>query len=149
MTPTPHTVLVIYVRATPERIFAALTSREESRRFFHETDLEPRLGGHFRLLNDDGEAIVAGKVLEFDPPRLLRMSWKELSEPDSAPGEVEYHIEPAGLSTRLTVSNFDRPAPSAEYIAMGRNGWSFTLSSLKSLLENGEALPPLEPEPRS
>lgn len=146
MTSTPHTVLVIYIRATPARVFEALTSRDVSRLFFYETDLEQRLGGHFRLINDNGEAIVAGEVLEHDPPHLIRVSWKELSDPDSAPGEVEYRIEPAGLSTRLTVSNFDHPAPSAEILAMGRNGWSFALSSLKSLLETGEALPSPAPE---
>lgn len=137
----PHTVLVIYIRAEPEVIWRALTTREGSKRFFYETDVELRVGGSFRLLKDDGEPTVEGRVLAVQPPHHLRVSWKELSEPDSKPGEVDYLLEPVGGSTRLTVSNFDDPAPPAEYLDMGRKGWGFTLSSLKSLIETGQPLP--------
>jgi uncharacterized protein YndB with AHSA1/START domain len=137
----PHTVLVIYIRAEPERIWRMITTREESRRFFYETDIEPRAGGSFRLLKDGGEATVEGQVLVHEPPRRLRVSWKELSDPGAIFGEVDYLLEPAGGSTRLTVSNYDDPAPAPEYLDMGRKGWGFTLSSLKSLIETGKPLP--------
>jgi uncharacterized protein YndB with AHSA1/START domain len=141
---TPHTVLVIYIRAQPDRIWRMLTTREESRAFFYETDVEPRIGGRFRLLKDNGEPTVEGKVLIHDPPHRLRVSWKELSDPDAIPGEVDYLLEPVGGSTRLTISNYDDPAPPPEYLDMGRKGWGFTLSSLKSLIETGQPLPPPE-----
>ena len=138
---TPHTILVINIRAEPERIWRALTTREESRTFFHDTDIEPRVGGRFRLLAPTGEPITQGEVLTHDPPRRLRVSWKELSYPNAVAGEVDYLLEPVGGSTRLTVSNFDEPAPEPPYLEMGRNGWAFTLSSLKSLIETGSPLP--------
>ena len=144
MSVDPHTVLVIYIRAEPAEIWRALTTREGSKRFFYETDIEQRVGGLFRLLKDNGEAAVSGKVLAIDAPYRLRVSWQELSDPDSKPGEVDYLLEPVGGSTRLTISNYDDPAPPPEYLDMGRNGWGFTLSSLKSLIETGQALP--EPE---
>jgi hypothetical protein len=72
------------------------------------------------------------------------VSWKELSDPDAIPGEVDYLLEPVGGSTRLTISNYDDPAPPPEYLDMGRKGWGFTLSSLKSLIETGQPLPPPE-----
>jgi uncharacterized protein YndB with AHSA1/START domain len=140
----PHTVLVIYIRAEPGRIWRMIVTREESRAFFYETEIEPHIGGRFRLYNDQGEPITEGKVLAFDPPHRLRVSWKELSDPDSRPGEVDYLLEPVGGSTRLTVSNYDDPAPPLEYLDMGRKGWGFTLSSLKSLIETGQPLPPPE-----
>ena len=141
---SPHTVLVIYIRAEPDRIWRMITTREESRAFFYETEVEHRVGGRFRLFNDQGEAITDGKVLIHEPPHHLRVTWKELSDPDSKPGEVDYLLEPVGGSTRLTVSNYDDPAPSPEYLDMGRKGWGFTLSSLKSLVETGQPLPPPE-----
>ena len=144
MTSQPHTVLVVYIRAEPARIWRMLTDRAESRSFFYETEIEPRIGGRFRLYNDEGEPITEGKVMAFDPPRRLRVSRKELSDPDSKPGEVDYLLEDVGGSTRLSVSNYDDPAPSAEYLDMGRKGWGFTLSSLKSLVETGQPLPPPE-----
>jgi uncharacterized protein YndB with AHSA1/START domain len=144
MTKEPHTILVIYINAEPDRIWRTITTREKSRAYFHETEIEPRIGGRFRLYNDQGEAITEGKVLIHDPPHRLRVSWKELSDPDSIPGEVDYLVEPVGGSTRLTVSNYDHPAPPPEYLDMGRKGWGFTLSSLKTLLETGKPLPPPE-----
>ena len=141
MTAQPHTVLVVYIRAEPEEIWRALTTREGSRRFFYETDVDLRIGGRFRLLKDDGEPAVEGKVLAVNAPRHLRVTWKELSDPDAIAGEVDYALEPVGGSTRLTVSNYDDPAPPPEYLDMGRKGWGFTLSSLKSLIETGQPLP--------
>lgn len=144
MTAQPHTVLVVYIRAEPDRIWRMVTTREESRGFFYETEIEPRIGGRFKLYNDQGEPITEGKVLVFEPPLRLRVTWKQLSDPDSRPGEVDYLLEPVGGSTRLTVSNYDDPAPPPEYLDMGRKGWGFTLSSLKSLIETGQPLPPPE-----
>lgn len=138
----PHTIQVIYIRGAPARVWRALTSRDESRKFFYETDVQLRLGGAFRLLDDAGKAIVSGEVLELDAPHLLRVSWRELSDPEHKPGAVEYRLEDVGGSTRLTVSNFDHPAPSAADLDVGRKGWGFTLSNLKSVLETGDALDP-------
>jgi uncharacterized protein YndB with AHSA1/START domain len=141
----PHTLSVIYIRAEPARIWRMLTTREESRKFFYETEVEPRLGGRFGLFNDKGERITDGKVLIHDPPHHLRVSWLELTFPDAIAGEVDYLLEEVGGSTRLTVSNYDDPAPEPEYLDMGRKGWGFTLSSLKTLVETGSTLP----EPKS
>lgn len=93
------------------------------------------------MLNDKNEPIVSGEVLEIDAPNLLRVSWRELTDPTHKPGVVEYRLEDVGGLTRLTVSNFDEPTPSAEDLDIGRKGWGFTLSNLKSVLESGEALP--------
>jgi len=53
---------------------------------------------------------------------------------------VTYEIEQAGEAVRLTMSEaHDRPL-SDDILAGGRQGWPAILSSLKSLLETGEAL---------
>ena len=54
---------------------------------------------------------------------------------------VTYQIEPAGDGTiRLTLTQaHDRPL-SDDILSGGRTGWPAMLSSLKSLLENGNAL---------
>ncbi|MDZ4759637.1 MAG: SRPBCC domain-containing protein [Alphaproteobacteria bacterium] len=137
----PHTICVIYIRATPQQIWSALTSRETSRLFFHDTDVELHVGGAIRLLNPSGQPIVAGEVLAVEAPQRLLVSWGELSDPDTLPGHVEYLIDGQGEVSAVTVLNYDIPTPSDDDLAMGRNGWSFTLSSLKSLLETGAPLP--------
>src|SRR5690606_33588500 len=127
-----------------DRIWRAITSREQSANFFYETDVELRVGGDFRLLQGNGEAVVSGKVFVCEPPHRLRVSWRELSDPGAVPGEVEYLLEDVGGFTRRTVSTYDEPEPAPEMIDMGRKGWGVMLSSLKSLLETGH--PPPEPK---
>jgi hypothetical protein len=53
---------------------------------------------------------------------------------------VTYEIEPAGDAVRLTMTEaHDRPLGD-DILSGGRQGWPAILSSLKSLLETGEAL---------
>ena len=53
---------------------------------------------------------------------------------------VSYEIEPTGAAVRLTLTEaHDRPI-SDDILSGGRQGWPAILSSLKSLLETGDAL---------
>jgi hypothetical protein len=53
---------------------------------------------------------------------------------------VTYEIERAGDAVRLTLTQaHDRPID-GDILSGGRQGWPAILSSLKSLLETGEAL---------
>lgn len=83
-------------------------------------------------------------MLEFDPPLRLSYSWKALwsedglREPESrVTWEIEQVIE--GVC-KLTLVHDRFPPESAVYKGVGE-GWPHILSSLKSLLETGEALP--------
>jgi Activator of Hsp90 ATPase homolog 1-like protein len=82
-------------------------------------------------------------VIECDPPKKLtvtfNVNWPELIE-KLGPTLVSYEIEPAGEAVRLTMTEaHDRPLHD-DILAGGRQGWPAILSSLKSLLETGEAL---------
>jgi uncharacterized protein YndB with AHSA1/START domain len=82
-------------------------------------------------------------VIECDPPKKLtitfNVNWPELIEKLGAT-LVTYEIEPAGDAVRLTMTEaHDRPL-SDDILSGGRQGWPAILSSLKSLLETGEAL---------
>src|SRR5215472_15260067 len=97
----PKTVYVIYIAATPEKVWQALTDPELSPKYFHGCgiEIEPRIGGDFALRFADGRVNVKGKVVEWSPPRRLAMTWTvdwvpELREfPECL---VSYDIEPAG-----------------------------------------------------
>ena len=91
----------------------------------------------------DGSVHIGGEVLECDPPRKLtvtfNVNWPALIE-KLGPTLVTYEIEPAGDAVRLTMTeSHDRPI-SDDILSGGRQGWPAILSSLKSLLETGEAL---------
>jgi uncharacterized protein YndB with AHSA1/START domain len=84
-------------------------------------------------------------VLECDPPRRLVHTWRSLYDPATAAepeSRVTWEIEaqPGGIS-RLTLVH-DR-LDQCPKTAASVKGWSYILSNLKTLIETGEALPPI------
>ncbi len=140
----PKTVYVIYIAATPERIWQALTDGAFTRQYFFGflADVEPRAGGAFRLLYPDGRVHIAGEVLDWSPPRRFSCTWTV--EGVERFGElpeciVTYEIEPAGDAVRLTMTESHSWDVPEAILAGGQAGWPAILSGLKSLLETGHA----------
>ena len=141
----PTTVYTIYIAATPEAVWQALTSAEFSRKYFfgNSVEVDLKVGGAYVVRPPDGSVHISGEVVECDPPRKLtvtfNVNWPALIE-KLGPTLVSYEIEPAGDAVRLTMTeSHDRPI-SDDILSGGRQGWPAFLSSLKSLLETGEAL---------
>jgi uncharacterized protein YndB with AHSA1/START domain len=141
----PATVYTIYIAATPEQVWQALTSAEFSRKYFfgNAVEVDLKIGGAYIVRAPDGALHISGEVLECDRPKKLsitfNVNWPELIE-KLGPTLVTYEIEPAGDAVRLTMTeSHDRPL-SDDILSGGREGWPAILSSLKSLLETGEAL---------
>jgi uncharacterized protein YndB with AHSA1/START domain len=141
----PTTVYTIYIAATPERVWQALTTAELSRQYFfgNAVDVDLKIGGTFIVRAPDGSLHIGGEVFECDPPRKLtvtfNVNWPGLVE-KLGPTLVTYEIEPAGDAVRLTMTELhDRPIGD-DILSGGRAGWPVMLSSLKSLLETGKPL---------
>jgi uncharacterized protein YndB with AHSA1/START domain len=141
----PTTVYTIYIAATPERVWEALTTAELSRQYFfgNAVEIDLRVGGTFIARAPDGSLHIGGEVFECDPPRKLTVTfnvdWPALVE-KLGPTLVTYEIEPAGHAVRLTMTEqHDRPIDD-DILSGGRQGWPAMLSSLKSLLETGKPL---------
>jgi uncharacterized protein YndB with AHSA1/START domain len=141
----PATVYTIYIASTPEQVWQALTKAEFSRKYFSglAVEAELRVGGAFVVRAPDGSVHIDGEVIECVAPRRLTITWNV-----NWPNLVEklgltlvtYEIAAAGDAVRLTMTEaHDRPL-SDDILSGGRMGWPAILSSLKSLLETGEAL---------
>jgi uncharacterized protein YndB with AHSA1/START domain len=146
----------VYIKATPQAIWDAITKPEWTQRYGYrgiaEYDLRP--GGKYRALAPADmqamgmpEVVVDGEVVEADPPRKLVQTWHPLWDEEIAAetSQVTYDIEEDdGGVTRLTVTHELEGAPTtAEQVASvarlheGGGGWSWILSDLKTLLETG------------
>jgi uncharacterized protein YndB with AHSA1/START domain len=141
----PMTVYTIYIAATPERVWEALTSAEFSRQYFfgNSVEIELKIGGAYIVRTPDGALHISGEVAECVPHRKLtftfNVNWPELFEKLGAT-LVSYEIEPVGEVVRLTMTeSHDRPLDD-DILSGGRQGWPAILSSLKSLLETGQPL---------
>lgn len=141
----PTTIYTIYIAATAEQVWQALTSAEFSRKYFfgNAVEVEMKVGGAFMVRTPDGALHISGAVFECEPLRKLtvtfNVNWPALID-KLGPTLVSYEIEPAGAVVRLTMTeSHDRPIDD-DILSGGRQGWPAILSSLKSLLETGHAL---------
>jgi uncharacterized protein YndB with AHSA1/START domain len=148
----------VYIKATQQAVWDAITRPEWTRRYGYqaiaEYDLRP--GGKYRGLATPEmqgmgmpEEVVDGEVIEVDPPRKLVQTWRFLWDPDIAAetSRVTFDVEEDdGGLTRLTVTHELEGAPltagqvnSAVRLHQGGGGWSWIISDLKTLLETGKA----------
>jgi uncharacterized protein YndB with AHSA1/START domain len=157
MTETMTTTQVqrVYIKATPKRVWAAITTPEWTTRYGFggavEYELHP--GGRFTGYTNEGaramgapDVAIEGEVLEADAPHRLVQTWHVVMDPSMAaepPSRVTWELDerPGGM-TRLTVTH-EFPADSAVAVMMSGGmedlgaggGWSWILSGLKTVLE--------------
>jgi uncharacterized protein YndB with AHSA1/START domain len=145
-------VYVTYIRTTPEQLWAALTTPEFMKKYWFGMNIETdwKAGSPWKLIFSDGRIADAGEIVEFDKPKRLVLKWRhelrpELHEEGYARCVME--IAPAGKVVKLTiVHEIDKPG--SKLIDAVSVGWPKILSSLKSLLETGTALPAIGELPR-
>jgi uncharacterized protein YndB with AHSA1/START domain len=156
----------IYIKATADRVWEAITQPDWTEKYLYSTlveyDLRP--GGTYRALASETmkkrgaemgyeipDLCVDGEVIEADPPRKLVQTWRMLMDPDMAAEgftrltwELET-IEPD--VTKLTVIHELEGAPKVLAMVEGEResegaggGWNEVLSALKTVLETDEAL---------
>lgn len=140
----PDFVYVTYIKTTPEKLWDALTKPEFTRQYWFGIDVASdwKTGSPMNYMKG-GEAMVQGKVLAADRPKLLSYTFREASGDAShePPTRVTLEIEPeAGTETvRLTVTH-THFVPNSKHRPSISGGWRAVLSGLKSLLETGKTL---------
>jgi uncharacterized protein YndB with AHSA1/START domain len=152
-TPTRQ-VYRIFIQATPEAIWDAITKPDWNERYGYrcrqEFDLRP--GGAYKAFaNDDmramgtGEVAVDGEVIEADPPHRLVQTWRATWTGEPAT-RLTYEIAAGlgGVSSLTLIHELDgAPGTAAQVggaIEGAGGGWSEVLSDLKTLLETGKPL---------
>jgi uncharacterized protein YndB with AHSA1/START domain len=144
----------VYIKATAEAIWAAITKPEWTERYGYggrvEFDLRP--GGAFRAIASAEmqqagmpEVVVDGEVVEADPPHKLVQTWRAGWEQEPAT-RLTYEIREgnAGVCI-LTVTHELDGAPNVAAMVGGTvegagGGWTEVLNDLKTLLETGKSL---------
>jgi uncharacterized protein YndB with AHSA1/START domain len=146
MTAQTTQVYSVFIRATPEQVWDAITKPEFTMRYFYGSELESTFeqGASYKQWAPEREKLwVEGEVLESDRPRRLAHSWRSLFDEESAaeePSRVTWEIEAQeGGVTKLTVVH-DQLESAPKTAASVAGGWSYVLSGLKTLLETGEPL---------
>ena len=147
----PTQVYQVFIKATPEQIWEAITNPEFTTKYFHGSRVEMKLvaGSTYHGYSPDRSQLwVDGEVLEVDQPRRLVHTWRATYEPGLAeeePSRVTWEIDErdGGMSLLTVVHDQLERAPKTAQSVSGQ-GWMYVLSGLKTLLETGESLPALQ-----
>jgi uncharacterized protein YndB with AHSA1/START domain len=159
-TSTMTQIYRIFIRATPQAIWDAITTPEWTQRFGYglRDEYELRPGGKYRGHPSQGmitmgmtDIVVDGEVIEADPPRKLVMTWRMAIDPRMASEgftRLTYEIEEGrGGVSRLSVIHDLNGTPGHAAMVAGAKqgpgeggGWTWILSDLKSLLESGQSM---------
>ncbi|GAA4498232.1 hypothetical protein GCM10023191_043080 [Actinoallomurus oryzae] len=136
-------VYQVFIKATPERIWEAITNPEFTAKYFHGARIT-MTDGRYVAHGPNGELWGDDEVIEWDPPRRLVHGWRSLYDEEMAKEEtsrVTWEIEPQDDGTCLLTAVHDRleGAPKTARSVSGP-GWMRVLSGLKTLLETGESL---------
>jgi uncharacterized protein YndB with AHSA1/START domain len=158
----------VYIKATPQAIWDAITKPEGTEKYGYggRSEYDPRPGGAYRALASEAmkkagaemgfptpDIVVDGEVIEANPPHKLVQTWRMLmDEGMAAEGftRLTYEIaEGKGGVSKLTVTHELEGAPKLAVLLSGGmedagagGGWSWVLSDLKTLLETGTSMDP-------
>jgi len=155
----------VWIKATPERIWAAITDPEWNHRYAYQAPsyYELTKGGSFHAtatkeMKDYAatsgfeipDTILDGEVLESEPPRRLVQTWRMLMDPSTAAEPfttLTFEIEDAKTQPgvcKLTITHELPGAPATAAMVAGADdgaaggGWAWILSDLKTFLETGK-----------
>ncbi len=143
MTAQATQVYQLYIRATPEAIWKAITTPEFTEKYFHGSRTH-LTGGRYRGVDGEGNDLVTGELIEVDAPHRLVHGWRALYDETSAAepeSRVTWVIEAKdGGFSLLTVTHDRLEASPHTAESVSGTGWMYVLSGLKTLLETGEPL---------
>jgi len=143
MTQNITQVYQLFIKATPEQIWEAITTPEFTQRYFHGARITVTPES-YRSLAPNDDVWGDDAVLEFAPPHRLVHGWRSLYSPELAAEEtsrVTWEIDPQdGGYCSLTVTHDQLEGAPKTAASVSGAGWMMVLSGLKTLLETGKPL---------
>jgi uncharacterized protein YndB with AHSA1/START domain len=137
-------IYVTYINTTPEKVWNALIDNEMIKQYWsrHKNVSDWKVGSTWLHQDyDSGTIDIDGKVVEFEAPKRLVLTWAGANEDlrKEKPSRVTFEIEPFFDVARLTLTHHELETGSKMLEGITA-GWPSVLSSLKTLLETGKPL---------
>ena len=136
----------IYVNASPERVWRAITDGDETVQYYYGTRVNSdwKVGSRVSYDYPDGKVAADGEVIEFDPPNRLETTFLARWDPEvEAEGPIRHvwELEAEDGQTKLTVTSKGLKRGSKNAESFG-NGIVYIVSGLKSHVEGAAAAVP-------
>jgi len=135
----------IFINSSAEKLWEALTSPDLIRQYWNgftmRSQWEP--GAPIALVKPDGTLNWAGKILAYEPYSLLTYTFDpsvDANYPGETVSKVSWKISPSMGVMMLTIIHEELTDQFEAHVSFG---WSYFMSSIKSLIETGKPLPQL------
>jgi uncharacterized protein YndB with AHSA1/START domain len=143
MTAQATQVYSVFIKATPEQIWDAITKPEFTQKYFYGQRVENTAERHLWHAAD-GTLRGDSPTIEFEPPHRLVHGWSSTYDEEMAAeseSRVTWEIEAQdGGYSLLTVVHDRLDASPKTAASVAGVGWMMVLSGLKTLLETGSPL---------
>lgn len=139
-------VYSVYINASPDRIWRAITDGDETVKYYYGTRVDStwEVGAPITYTYSDGRVAADGSVLEIEAGRRVVMAFHPRWDPDieaEGPVRMTWAIEPGEAEnepSRLTVTSALLPGSKVEDQFTG--GVVFIVSGLKTAIETGASM---------
>jgi uncharacterized protein YndB with AHSA1/START domain len=130
-----------FIKAAPERVFKALTEKQELERWFvPKVEIEVKRGGSFRMEWAPGMG-EHGTVKEVKPSQLLSYTWEGAFSPSPTTITFTLTQEKDGTLLTLTHSGIGEGEGWEAYTTISK-AWDAHLKDVTSWIETGTCPPP-------
>jgi uncharacterized protein YndB with AHSA1/START domain/DNA-binding transcriptional ArsR family regulator len=139
-------VYSIFINASPERVWQALTNGDDTVQYYYGTRVNSdwKVGSRVSYDYDDGTVAADGEVIEFDPPNRLETTFLARWDPEAeAEGPITHvwQLAAADGATKLTVTTKGLKKGSKQADGFGE-GIIYIVSGLKTVVEGGRTAVP-------
>jgi uncharacterized protein YndB with AHSA1/START domain len=137
----PAYVYVIYILATPQAVWTAITDAKISASYWGRENVSDwKVGSPWEHRLPGKAPDIVGEVLESDPPRRLVPTWAAPDRADDPErtSRLAIDIQDLGGKVKLTITHTELTEQALKDIS---GGWPAVLSNLKTLLETGRTIP--------
>lgn len=125
---TSRVLVALRIAAPPARVFAAFTAEigdwwrpntlfQPGRRRDGRLSVEPGVDGRLLQTHADGEVEEIGRVLVWDPPHHLALTWRPTSFAPDQQTEVRVRFDPVDDGTRVQVEHLGWDTIPADHVA--------------------------------
>ena len=136
-----------YIRASVDDVWSAITDGKQTAQYFYGSPVRSdlRTGGDFLYMTPDGkDRMVEANIFAIEPKRRLILDeYRMLYAPAVAadkPSRETWEVTPMGEICKVVVVH-DQLTPNGPTYKDVASGLPLIVSSMKSLLETGRALP--------
>lgn len=147
----------LFINAPTSKIWNALTDGKISPQYFFGRRVESdwKIGSEWKMWMPNPVPMIGGEIVDSQgivkenvPNKKLGFTWRVMWVPAMAAfpeGYVSYTLDDMGFGvTRLRMEQSHESPVDKVWTDMGQKGWEVILSGLKTLLETGKPLPPID-----